>query len=65
MDEVRAHPTPRFTVRGFAPFGGAAALAWITVPIATSIEWAQYAAATGVLAGGSRREAAGRTKAGE
>jgi diguanylate cyclase (GGDEF)-like protein len=35
--------------RDFAPYGGAAALAWITVPIATSIEWTQYAFATAIL----------------
>jgi diguanylate cyclase (GGDEF)-like protein len=39
----------RDAARDFAPFGGAIALAWITVPIASTIEWAQYAIATTLL----------------
>lgn len=39
----------RDAARDFAPFGGAIALAWITVPIASSIDWAQYAIATTLL----------------
>jgi diguanylate cyclase (GGDEF)-like protein len=48
----RIEETPqnwRDAARDFAPFGGAIALAWITVPIASSIDWAQYAIATTLL----------------
>jgi diguanylate cyclase (GGDEF)-like protein len=48
----RIEQTPqnlREAARDFAPFGGAVALAWITVPIASSIDWAQYAIATTLL----------------
>jgi diguanylate cyclase (GGDEF)-like protein len=39
----------RDAARDFAPFGGAIALALVTVPIASSIEWTQYAIATALL----------------
>jgi diguanylate cyclase (GGDEF)-like protein len=42
-------PSMRAAARDFAPFGGAVALAWITVPIASSIDWTQYAIATVLL----------------
>src|ERR1700760_1943476 len=48
----RIEETPqswRDAARDFAPFGGAIALAWITVPIASTIDWAQYAVATVLL----------------
>jgi diguanylate cyclase (GGDEF)-like protein len=48
----RIEETPqnwREAARDFAPFGGAIALAWITVPIASTIDWAQYAIATTLL----------------
>lgn len=35
--------------RSFAPFAAAAILAWISVPVGTSIEWTQYAVATLLL----------------
>jgi diguanylate cyclase (GGDEF)-like protein len=46
-----AEPPPnlRAAARDFAPFGGAVALAWITVPIASSIDWTQYSIATMLL----------------
>jgi diguanylate cyclase (GGDEF)-like protein len=37
------------TTGGLAPFGGAALLAWLAVPIGDSVAWAQYALATGLL----------------
>ncbi len=37
------------TTGGLAPFGGAALLAWLAVPIGDSVDWAQYALATGLL----------------
>jgi diguanylate cyclase (GGDEF)-like protein len=48
----RIEETPqnwREAARDFAPFGGAIALAWITVPIASTIDWAQYAIAATLL----------------
>jgi diguanylate cyclase (GGDEF)-like protein len=53
MDSVdqleEAPPSLRTALRDFAPFGGAVALAWITVPIASSVDWTQYAIATALL----------------
>ena len=49
MHGLDENANTRFSARGFAPFAGAAALAWLTVPIATSVEWVQYGAATAVL----------------
>ena len=42
-------PSMLAALRDFAPFGGAVTLAWITVPIASTIDWTQYAIATGLL----------------
>jgi diguanylate cyclase (GGDEF)-like protein len=36
-------------MRDVAPFAVAAALAWLTVPIASSVDWLQYAIATALL----------------
>ena len=35
--------------RSFAPFAATAALAWISVPVGTSIEWTQYSIATAMM----------------
>jgi diguanylate cyclase (GGDEF)-like protein len=37
------------SARNAAPFALAAALVWLTVPIATSVDWVQYAVATALL----------------
>ncbi len=37
------------SVRSGAPFALAALLAWVTVPIATSVDWTEYAVAAGLL----------------
>jgi hypothetical protein len=44
-----APSSARDAMRDFAPFGGAVVLAWITVPIASSVEWTQYLIATTLL----------------
>ena len=53
-------------IRNFAPFAGALALAWITVPIASSIDWTQYVIATALLlvAASMRLLLVGRTEGG-
>lgn len=37
------------SVRSSAPFALAALLAWVTVPIATSVNWTEYALAAALL----------------
>jgi diguanylate cyclase (GGDEF)-like protein len=44
-----ADPERMASARNFAPFAGAAVLAWISVPIGTSIDWTQYEIATALL----------------
>ncbi len=40
---------PLITLRDFAPFAGASALAWITVPIGTHVEWLEYGLSVALL----------------